>query len=115
MADYSRKFGSQFPETVMGLKEYKDIGEASESVQRLAQNYYAFMENGDFASAATLLEENWVDLEKYYIGMDFLNNLEEEIYNTQVFAQKNNAFIMDTEEPNATESTYATPWLKPIE
>ena len=115
MADYSRKFGSQFPNATMTLFEYKDIGEATESVQRLAQEYYTLMEAKDYAGAASLLEENWVDLKRYYIGMDFLNSLEEELYNTQVFAQKNNSFIIDTEEPNAAESTYATPWLKPVE
>ena len=115
MADYSRVFGSQFPETVMELTEYKDIGEAPADVQILAQEYYALVEAKNFINASALLEENWSKLGQYYCGMEMLNKLEEELYNTQLFAQKNNTVIMGTDEPDATAYTYATPWLEPID
>lgn len=115
MADYSRVFGSQFPETVMELTEYKDIGEAPAAIQYLARQYYSFMETNDYASASTLLKENWNDLSQYYCGMEMLNKLEEEIYNAQIYALKNNTVIMSTEEPDASTYTYATPWLEPID
>lgn len=115
MADYSRVFGSQFPETAMELTEYKDIGEAPANVQILAQNYYELLEATDFIKASALLEENWNVLSKYYFGMEILNKLEEEIYNTQIFAQKNNTVIIGTQEPDISTSTSTVPWLKPLD
>ena len=115
MANYSRIFGSQFPEHEMELIEYKDIGEAPAAIQLLARQYYSFMEAGNYTSAYNILKENKNDLIQYYIGMDLLNKLEEEIYNTQIFASKNNTVIIGTDVPDASMYTNATPWLKPVE
>ena len=115
MANYSKAFGSQYPDAVMELTEYKDIGEASTDVQSLAQHYYTLMEQNDFAGASTLLNENWNKLGKYYCGMEMLNKLEEELYNTQIYALKKNSVYMSKDEPDPLDFTHATPWLEPID
>ena len=115
MANYSKVFGSQFPETVMELTEYKDIGDAPADIQLLARQYYTYMENGNYSSASIILKENWNDLEQYYFSMDMLNKLEEELYNAQIYSLKSNAMIIDTKEPDASTYTHATPWLRPID
>lgn len=114
MANYSKVFGSQFPETVMELTEYKDIGEAPAAIQSLAYQYYLLMESNDYESASTLLKNNWDELKHYYYGMEMLNKLEEELYNAQIYALKNNTMIIGTEVPDASVNTSATPWLEPL-
>ena len=115
MANYSKIFGSQYPDAVMELTEYKDIGEASAEVQFLAQRYYTLMEQKDFAGATALLNNNWDELGKYYYGMEMLNKLEEELYNVQIYALKKNTVYMSKDMPDPSEFTHATPWLQPID
>lgn len=115
MAEYSRVFGSQFPKTVMTLVEYKDIGEATLEEQVLIQEFYSYMDKKNFENASALLEDNWDILEKFYFGMEMLNKLEEELYNTQVYAQKKTSVIVGTSQPNATEYADGTVWLEPVD
>lgn len=115
MANYSKVFGSNYPDAVIKLTEYKDIGEASASVQALAQRYYSLMEQNDFAAASSLLHENWNELGQYYCGMEMLNKLEEELYNTQTYALKKNTVYLSKDIPDPLEFTHATPWLEPID
>ena len=115
MANYSKIFGSQYPDAVMELTEYKDIGEASADVQFLARRYYTLMEQNDFAGASAFLKENWGELGKYYCGMEMLNKLEEELYNVQIYALKQNSVYMSKDVPNASDFTHATPWLEPLD
>lgn len=114
MASYSKIFGSQFPDNIITLSEYKDIGEATNAVKELITQYYAYMEAKDYASASTLLENNWDVLKQFYIGMDVLNKIEEEIYNTQLYAIKNSDTVIADTEPNASEYTHLATWLKPV-
>jgi hypothetical protein len=108
-------FGSQYPEVVMELTEYKDIGEASAEVQLLAQRYYTYLEANDFEMASILLKDNWDELRQYYCGMEMLNKLEEELYNAQIYALKQNVMILTKEVPDASKYTHATPWLEPLD
>ena len=115
MANYSRVFGSQFPEKEMELTKYKDIGEAPSAVQNLARQYYEHMEAKDYASASILLNNNWNGLRQYYFGTQMLNKLEEELYNAQLFALNNNTVIISSTEPDVSESINSTPWLRPLD
>ena len=114
MEDYSRLFGSQFPDSALVLTGYKDIGEATDAEKELIQQYYTYIDAKDYVNATTLLTSNWDVLNPYYFGMEILNKLEEELYNTQTYALKNNTVVISSDEPNILLYTFGTPWLKPV-
>ncbi len=111
---YSRVFGSQFPNSVLELSEYKDIGEATDEVKELIKQFYTFMDAGNIASAAALLETNYNTLKQYYFDMSCVNKLQEEVFNTGLYALKQNATIVASDEPDASDYVNATAWLKPL-
>ena len=114
MASYSKIFGSQFPDSVMELTGFKDIGDAGEYEKAIIQQFYSYMENNDYASASALLESNWNYLKPYYLGMETLNKIEEEIYNTQLYAKKNSVTVVSSSSPSVDESSSNSIWLKPV-
>lgn len=112
---YSRIFGSDFPNSISTLSNFKEIGEAPTDVQELIKQFYSFIDEENNSSAAAILESNWEKLKPYYIGMDFLNKIEEEVYNIGVYVTKmNTPTIVSDVEPTESDYLNYTAWLKPI-
>lgn len=111
---YSRLFGSQFPNSTITLGNYKDVGEADSETQELIKQFQIYMDNGDIASATEILESNWDLLKPFYVGMNTLNKMEEEIYNVGLFALKSQTAIVSDAEPTIEQQLYAS-WIKPID
>ena len=113
MLDYSRIFGSNFPNSAMELSNFQDIGSAPTEVQEIAKQYYIFMEAGNIASASALIESNWELVKPYYFGgANVLNKIEEELYNAEILALSQITTVVSDTEPigqvvNAT-------WYKPV-
>lgn len=96
MAEYSRIFGSQFPTRVMALHNFSDVTtELYPIVQQIMEAYQAGEEE-----TATLLLAKYPKLEKCLITAETWNLLDEERYNTQLYAREKGQFIVtDAEEP----------------
>lgn len=112
--DYSHIFGSQFPNSVITLKNYKDVGDADDTTKELIIQFQKFMDADNIASASALYEANKDALEPYYFGMEILNRMGEEIYNTSLFALKQQTSIISKTEPEIDLQNGAS-WFRPLD
>ena len=115
MAEYSRLFGSNFPNEAITLTNYKDINNATEEVKNLIVQFYTFIDAGNVASASALYESNKEILTPYYIGMEHFNKWEEEIYNAEQYVLNSSTTAVSTDEPNIDDYPLYSFWLKPVE
>lgn len=99
--DYSRNFGSKFPEEFIPVGTKKDI---DDKVTNLVSQYYAYIDAGNISAANTLYNDNKSILEDYQIDMAYINRLEEEIYNVGVDVLKKRENIISASEPSGQEA-----------
>ena len=96
--EYSYNFGSNFPNALIPVGDKKDI---EDSVKDLILQYYNCISDGDLTSANNLYENNKDTLDSYSINMKFINRLEEDIYNTALFALNQIRNIISDSEPSS--------------
>lgn len=94
--EYSRTFGSKFPEKMIALGSHKNIDALSAPVIAL---YNKYIQNNEISKAYELYEENKTLLEPYMINSDKCNYWEEELYNTGLMALSQQISIISNEEP----------------
>lgn len=109
MATYSRKFGSQFPNKIMELHNYQNI---TSELYPIAVQYQKYCENFDLESATLLLSEH-PELKSCMIDANTINLLDEERYNTQIYAQKleQGVQIIDIGENEPTSPADQLVWI----
>ena len=105
--EYSHNFGSNFPSELIPVGDKKDIDDA---VKSLIIEYNSYISAGDLTSANELYNNNKIILEPYSINMKLINRLEEEIYNTSLYALNQVKNIISDTEP-ASQSLNSH-WLK---
>ena len=94
--EYSHNFGSNFPDSLIPIGTKKDI---DDSVKDLITQYYSYIENGKVTDAKSLYDQNKTLLEPYIIDMEYINRLEEEIWNTHVATLKKLTTIISSKPP----------------
>lgn len=108
--NYSHIFGSQFPSAVISVGSRKDI---DDMVKNLIKEYYAFIESGDLSSANDLYYKNKALLEPYTFNSNYLNLLEEEVYNLGVGLISSMSTIISSDMP--TNQAINGYWLEDYE
>ena len=99
--DYSRNFGSLFPSESISVGTHKDVDNA---IVGLINQYNAYVASGNIASASALYEQNKNALSSYMIDAPYLNRLEEEIYNTGLYAMTNSGTVISNKEPEVEQN-----------
>lgn len=94
--DYSREFGSQFPDEIITVGTRKDV---DDSIIDLITQYYAYIAVKDLDSATNLYNANKDVLEPYSATMEYFNRLEEHVYNTGLLALKKTTMYFGSVEP----------------
>lgn len=103
---YSRLFGSKYPTELIELGNHKDV---DNSIVSLINQYNYYVKNNDTANASKIYNENKELLKPYILNTEYINFLEEEIYNTGLFAMATNtSVITDTEPASQDVGSY---WL----
>lgn len=98
---YSRNFGSLFPNKSINVGSHKNV---DNTVAKLVSQYNSYMAAGDINSASILYEANKSVLAPYMIDMTYINLLEEEIYNTGLYALMSNDSIVSDEQPEIEQN-----------
>lgn len=98
--NYSRNFGSSFPQEVIAPGNHRDVDAA---VSSLVTQYNQYMQNGDVAAAGKLYHDNKDLLSLYRIDTSYINLLEEELYNTGVFALLSQETIVSETQPGENQ------------
>lgn len=108
--NFSRSFGSNFPDELIPVGTKKDIDDTAAS---LITQYYSYIDAGNVTAANTLYNENKDILEPYQINMSYINRLEEEIWNTAIATlNKLTTIVSDTTPVSQTENAF---WLQEYE
>ena len=99
--EYSRNFGSDFPNAFIPVGNKKDV---DHTVVNLINQYYSYIDSGNISGAKSLYEDNKDEhgnpiLEPYMINMAYINRLEEEIFNTGLSVLKISTNIINNTEP----------------
>lgn len=94
--EYSHEFGSEFPNELIEVGTKKDI---EDSVAPLISLYYAYVEANNIDGAIDLYNQNKDLLDPYIINMQYINRLEESIYNTGLLSLKKTTTIISSNEP----------------
>ncbi len=83
---------SSFPDRVYTPHKFKDVSKAPSSIQLTITNIKTHIANGDYSSAAALLQKSKNDLMPYYIDSEVINMIEEEIRNLEIHSKKQRQF-----------------------
>lgn len=105
--DYSRIFGSQFPNSVISVGSRKDV---DNSVADLVKEYYSYIDSGNINAANELYNNNKTLLEPYTFNSNYFNLLEEEIYNLGVGLLSSMSTIVSGDMP--TNQSMDSYWLE---
>ena len=105
--EYSHIFGSNFPNEAVAIGSKKDV---DDSVINLISQYYAYLDAKDLDSATTLYNENKNTLDPYIVDSNYFSMLEEELYNTGLFALNSSTSIISDIEP--VSQSINSHWLK---
>lgn len=105
--NYTRNFGSNFPDELIPIGTKRDV---DDSVSGLIAQYYSYIDAGNITAANTLYNENKDLLEPYQIDMAYINRLEEEIWNTAVATlNKLTTIVSDTAPLSQSKNSF---WLQ---
>lgn len=109
--EYSRIFGSQYPNEQMSVSEKKDIDNSILSQVLVIEQYIS---KGELSVAKSFLEANASTLEPYLIDSNFFNLLQEEIYNIGLYAISRQNTLVSNKQPT-TQSIPGSYWIEDIE
>lgn len=98
---YSRNFGSLFPSASISVGTHKDV---DNSVVNLVRLYNTYVNTGDMEGASRLYAENKDTLDPYILTMADINRLEEEVYNTGLYAMVSNTTVISDEIPEIDQN-----------
>lgn len=105
--EYSRNFGSLFPSECISVGTHKDV---DNTIVSLVNQYNYYVSINDMENANLIYEQNKNLLSSYMIDAPYLNRIEEEIYNTGLYAMATNGTVISDEQPNI-EQNIGDYWL----
>lgn len=105
---YSRYFGSQFPDQLLELRTFKDV---DATVLGLVNQIKTYQLAGDFANAKALIDANATVLAQYMLSPEYINLLDEETRNLEIYAKGNSQSVFYQNEMPLEESSTGDVWI----
>jgi hypothetical protein len=103
MAEYTHEY-SQFPSQILELHNFKDV---DDSVASLVNQIKNLQSAGNYAKASELVEANADTLKPYVLSMEYLNMIDEELRNVEIYAKsKKQSVYYQESEPTENVSQY---------
>lgn len=104
--EYLKRY-SNFPASIMTLSGFQDVTDSNAS---LINRIKDLRRSGKYAEANQLINNNAAIIKKMSINAQWVNKMEEELINAQIFAIKNQQQVyIQTTEPEAEENDI---WLQ---
>lgn len=98
--EYSRLFGSQFPDQQLVIQEKVDVDNSIVTIVNRIENY---VKAGDMVNASKVYEDNKDILDPFIINSAFINLLQEEIFNVGLLALSKQSNIVSSDMPTTQE------------
>ena len=100
MANYTHEY-SLFPDQLLTRHNFKD---ADDSVANIINQIKILQANGEYSRAAEFIELNKETLGPYVLGSEYLNTIDEETRNLEIYAKakKQQIFYQDDEPVDDT-------------
>lgn len=107
---YSRTFGSKYPSECISLGTHKDV---DNTVVSLINQYNSYVQSGNMVAASNFYTQNKATLDSYSLNVSYINRLEEEIYNTGLYALSSGSSSSITSDTEPTvEQNIGAYWLQ---
>lgn len=92
---------SKFPNKLYTKHSFQDMKDAPASVVTLVEDIKTYMRAKNYTQAARILQENKSTLAKYMIDITYINTLDEEIRNLEIYCKvKKQSVYYTTTEPD---------------
>lgn len=85
---YTHKY-SNFPNQMFQSTDFRDLKDAPSNVISIVNQIETHLSSKEYSQASALLEENKTLLSPYLIGAEFVNSLNEEIRNVEIYTKSN--------------------------
>lgn len=97
MASYTHEY-SDFPNVMYSVHNFLDLKDAPSTVVTTVTTIKNYILNKNYAQAATLLEEQKSTLSKYMVDATYINTLDEELRNLEIYtkSKKQALYYQDT-------------------
>lgn len=100
MARYTYEY-CNFPTNVHAQHTFRDMKDAPTSVVSLVEQIKNYMRNGDYINAAQILQNNKSALKPYLIDAEYMNTLDEELRNIEIYCKmKKQAYYYTDQVPD---------------
>lgn len=108
MASYTHEY-SDFPNAVYSVHNFLDLKDAPTSVATIVTQIKTHIVNKQFAQAAALLEDNKNILAQYMVDAKYINTLDEELHNLEIYTKSKKQAIYYTE--NKPDGVAGDVWI----
>ena len=103
MADYTHEY-SAFPDVFYSVNNFLDLKDATANVVSLVMSIKDALANGNYMYASTILTNNAAVLKKYIIDAEYINRLDEELRNLEIYTKgKKQGLYYQATEPNCVQ------------
>lgn len=103
MADYTHEY-SDFPNTLYSLHNFSDLKDAPTSVANVIADIKRLVLEKKYDQAAQMLAENRSLVAPYMIDSTFINTLDEELRNVEIYAKsKKQALYYSDSKPDGVD------------
>jgi hypothetical protein len=99
MASYTNEY-SRFPDKIMERHYFKDV---DNSISSLVNQVKTLQSQGKYDKVNEILKNNTANLSQYILSAEYINAIDEEIRNLQIYAKnkKQSIFLTDDEPEDA--------------
>lgn len=107
MADYTNEYSS-FPDQILTRHNFKDV---DDSIASIVNQIKTLQANGEYSRAAAYIDMNKDTLGPYVLGSEYLNTIDEETRNVEIYCKsKKQQIYYQDDEPAKTAYQYDV-WL----
>ena len=100
--NYTHEY-SKLPDQIMERHYFKDV---DNSIAPLINQIKTLQKQGEYDKVNEIIQNNVENLSQYFIGSDYINAIDEETRNLEIFAlSKKQSIYFQTDEPDLAEQS----------